>query len=286
MTTQAKLERYDVALNDADKCAKLAPDWPKVRAAAAPQMHVHCMCAAGAPHAHVHCMCAACAPHVHCIHQAHGRLGNALVGLFELERAAVAFEQAATLSAAEGGETAAEQWRGKAAEQRAAAVRRAEEKAAAAAALERKRREEEARREAAAAARRAEAQARLAEAVAAADEEEIRRAQKEADKAGVPKEAVSAAKATLKELTEARERQAAAAAAVTKGEEEVAARQAALAGLQELMSGTNTTRSKLKAALRRAQTAGALPPSLLPCLPPRPSPSPHERASAIFPRHR
>ena len=27
----AKLERYDVALNDADKCAKLAPDWPKVR---------------------------------------------------------------------------------------------------------------------------------------------------------------------------------------------------------------------------------------------------------------
>ena len=38
--------------------AKLAPDWPK----------------------------------------AHGRLGNALVGLFELERAAVAFEQAATLT--------------------------------------------------------------------------------------------------------------------------------------------------------------------------------------------
>ena len=220
----------------------------------------------------MHTVCAACAPHVHCIHQAHGRLGNALVGLVELERAAVAFEQAASLSAAEGGETAAEQWRGKAAEQRATAVRRAEEQAAAAA-LERKRREDETRREAAAAARRAEAQVRLAEAVAAADEEEIRRAQKEADKAGVPKEAVSAAKATLKELSEARERAAAAAAAVTKEEEEVAARQAALAGLEELMNGTNTTRSKLKAALRRAQTAGALPfPPPRPLhTPPRPS---------------
>jgi hypothetical protein len=231
----------------------------------------------------MHTVCAACAPHVHCIHQAHGRLGNALVGLVELERAAVAFEQAASLSAAEGGETAAEQWRGKAAEQRATAVRRAEEQAAAAAALERKRREDETRREAAAAARRAEAQVRLAEAVAAADEEEIRRAQKEADKAGVPKEAVSAAKATLKELSEARERAAAAAAAVTKEEEEVAARQAALAGLEELMNGTNTTRSKLKAALRRAQTAGALPsPPPRPLHPPPlPFISPHELASAV-----
>ena len=44
------------------------------------------------------------------------------------------------------------------------------------------------------------------------------------------KEAVSAAKATLKELGEARERRVAAAAAVTKEEEVVAARQAALAG--------------------------------------------------------
>jgi len=42
-----------VALTDAEKCAKLAPDWPK----------------------------------------AHGRLGTALVGLVELERAAAAYEQ-------------------------------------------------------------------------------------------------------------------------------------------------------------------------------------------------
>ena len=69
-------------------------------------------------------------------------------------------------------------------------------------------------------------------------------------------EQLSAAKATLKELSEARERRAAAAAAVTKEEEEAAARQAAITGLQDLFEGANTTRSKLKSALRKAQTVG------------------------------
>jgi len=229
-----KLERFDMALGDAAEAVRIAPNW----------------------------------------HKAHGRMGIALVGLEEHRKAAAAFQKAAELAqeaeeaageVAEGSteaDSAATAWGEKAAVQKElaqAAEERERVLAAAEAEAEKERRREVARaKEAAAAAaaaavaaRQAEVETELANAMAAGNEAELRRCLAVAQKVHVGREATDQAQAALTQMCEAKDRARAVA-------EAAAAHEAALVELSALVDGggVTTTRSKLKSAVRRAESAG------------------------------
>ncbi|KOO53769.1 stress-inducible protein, partial [Chrysochromulina tobinii] len=259
----AKLERFEEAYKDAVECAKLSPDWDKAHGRlgmALAGLGKHEAAAEAFDQAAAACIASA---------ELHGQ-----TGVSDSEGAQLAAEVA----------KAAGEWRERARQQRVQAeteAQREREKAQAEAAAVAKRRDETRRREVQIEIRKAEVEHELRHAVdeglarieelqrrSAGDsagggsvqlplvlvaieeqEEVIKRVLTSAQRVGVCKEVQAHAKGALKRLLCAREDER------RRSEESEAARIAA-AELQAVLDDEECTRSRLKAAIRRAETVG------------------------------
>mmetsp|Transcript_12316 Transcript_12316/g.37743 ORF Transcript_12316/g.37743 Transcript_12316/m.37743 type:complete len:934 (+) Transcript_12316:2-2803(+) len=222
-----KLERYDMAMKDADECAALCPEWDKPLA----------------------------------------RRAIALSGLGKHLEAADAFEAAAakctdgaepsrsTQSAqgiVPGGAKAKAEYMRLAAAQREAhadIIAKAEEARRLEAEKAERRRQEALQREAEAERVRNEVAFELHEATARDDEKTLERCLSAAQRHGVAKPDLAAARTKLKKLVAARE-------AAQQAARELEAAEAVAADLCALLDDSSATRSGLKSALRRAEAVG------------------------------